>query len=53
MPRIHEVDLEAARFEDLVHRNPKDARGLHRHAGHPTGHEPVGQPMQIGGKRAE
>ena len=43
VPRVHEQDLEAARFEDLVDRDPIDAGRFHRHARHATRGEPVGE----------
>ena len=46
VPRVDQIDLQAARLQDLVQRNPIDARGLHRHGGHPTLHQPVRQAMQ-------
>ena len=46
VPRIDQVHREAARLEDLVHRNPIHARRFHRHTRHPTRHEPVRQAMR-------
>ena len=34
VPRVHQIDLEAPRVEDLVQRNPVDAGRLHRDRGH-------------------
>jgi hypothetical protein len=34
VPRVHQIDLEASRVEDLVQRNPVDAGRLHRDRGH-------------------
>ena len=51
--RVDEEDGEATRFEDLVDRNPVDARGFHRHAGHAARRERVGQAMEIARERGE
>ncbi len=37
--RVDEQDLEAARLEDFVNRDPIDARRFHGHTRHGTGHE--------------
>ena len=51
--RIDEEDLQAAGFEDVVDRDPVDPGGFHRHAGDPTGDQPVREPQQIAGERRE
>src|SRR5450759_3299507 len=50
MPRIHQKDADTALFQDLVQGDPVDPGRLHRHRIHPTGFQPVGQPLQILGK---
>ena len=46
--RVHKEHVEPARLEDFVERDPVHAGGLHRHRRDATGHQPVGQAMQIG-----
>jgi hypothetical protein len=53
VPGVCEHDLEAARFEDLGHRDPIDAGRFDRHARHATRGQPVGQPDQIIRERRE
>ena len=50
---MDESDLKAAGFEDVKQRNPVYPGGCHRDGGHPTGREPVGETMQVTGKRAK
>ena len=53
VPRIDEDDVEATALKDLVEGDPIHARGFHRHAGDPTGRQPVRETMQIVGKGLE
>ena len=53
VPRIDQVDGDAAGLEDLVHRNPKHPRRFQRHTRYATRHEPVRQAVQIGRERPE
>ena len=50
---VHQEDREPASLQDLIERNPVDARGFHRDARHAAGREPVGQTMEIAGKRGK
>ncbi len=53
--RVDENHLETARVEDLEDGNPVDAGRFHRHVGHATRGEPIGEAVQIGregGKRS-
>src|SRR5689334_4653658 len=43
----------AARFEDLINRQPVDAGRFHRHRINPTNLEPVGQRVEIGRESGE
>jgi hypothetical protein len=43
---------KAARLKHLTQRHPVEARRCHHDGGHPTGRSPVGEPMQVTGKRA-
>ena len=36
VPRVHQIDLKAPALQDLVQRNPVDARRLHRDGRDPT-----------------
>jgi hypothetical protein len=47
MARVHPMDLETARFEDLIEWNPIDAGGLHGYRLYPTTLQPVDHPMQV------
>jgi len=53
VPRVDEHHVEAAGLEELVERNPIDARGFHRDAGDAAGQEPVGEAVQVRGERLE
>ena len=50
---VDEEHLNAARFEDVVDRNPVDPGGLHRDAGDATGDEPIGEALEVGGEGPE
>jgi hypothetical protein len=50
---IDQHHLQAVLFEDLVDRDPIDSGRFHRHGLNPTSHQPLGQPLQIGGEGAE
>jgi hypothetical protein len=50
---VHKDDVEAARLQNFEDRDPVDAGGFHRHMRHPTRGEPIGEPVQIAGKRGE
>ena len=39
---IHQANFEPVRFQDLKHRNPVNARGLHRHRSNATALKPIG-----------
>jgi hypothetical protein len=41
------MDLETARFEDLIEWNPIDVGGLHGYRLYPTTLQPVGHTMQV------
>jgi hypothetical protein len=43
VPWVHQQDVDTTDLEDFVDRNPIHAGGFHRHAGHPTGGEPVSE----------
>ena len=45
--RVDEQDLEPARLEDVVDRDPVDAGGFHGDTGDATGTEPVGQALEV------
>ena len=47
MARVDEQDLEPARLEDVVDRDPVDAGGFHGDTGDATGTEPVGQALEV------
>ena len=47
---VDEQDREPTRLEDVVDRDPIDAGGFHGDTGDATGDEPVGQPLEVGGK---
>ena len=49
---VDEQHLEAARFEDVVDRDPVHA-GLHGDAVNPTGDEPVSEAVEVGGEGPE
>ena len=51
--RVDEQNLEPARLEDVVDRDPVDPGGFHGDTGDATGNEPVGQPLEVGGEGAE
>ena len=53
MPRVHEMDHQAARFEDFVDRNPEDAGRFQRHARDAACHEPIGEALQVRGEGAK
>jgi hypothetical protein len=42
---VDQIDLESARFQDLINRNPLHARRLHRDRMNPALLQPVGQGM--------
>ena len=50
---VHEEDREAARLQDLVEGDPVHPGGFHRDTGHAAGREPVGEALEIAGKRRE
>ncbi len=50
---VDEHDLDAARFEQLVDRDPVDVRALHGHRLHALLGEPVRERVQLDGRRAE
>jgi len=55
MPRVDQVDAKVSGFEQVIDRNPIDARGFHGDGLHATGGEPVSQRVQVarkGGKDA-
>ena len=45
---VDEQDLQPARLEDVVDRDPVDPGGFHRDTGDATGEEPVGQALEVG-----
>ena len=51
--RIDQQDLKAASLEDVVDRDPVDAGGFHGDAGHATGHEPIGEAVEVRGEGPE
>jgi hypothetical protein len=51
--RIDQKHLEAAILQDLEDRDPVNAGRFHDDAGDATNLEPVGQPVQVGGKGPE
>lgn len=53
VPRVHEDHLKPTCLEDLVERDPVDARGFHGDGGHAAAQEPVRQTMQVGRERLE
>ena len=53
LPRIDELDVNAALAEELEERNPVHAGRLHGHCVDPTGHQPGGQRVKVGGTRPE
>ncbi len=52
-PRINQIDLEAALFENLVERDPVNSGRFQGHGRDATLAQPVGQRVQVGGKRFE
>ena len=53
LPRVDQLDLEAARAEELEERDPVHAGGLHRHGLDAAAGEPVSQGVEIRGEGAE
>ena len=53
MAGVDELDLEAARLEDLKERDPVDSGGFHDHGVDSALLEPVSQTVQIGGEALE
>jgi hypothetical protein len=49
--RVDQPDLEPGRFQQVEHRLPVVAGGLHHHPGHPKLAQPVGQDQQRAGHR--
>jgi hypothetical protein len=47
---IDEENLNAAGLKNLIHRNPVNARGLHRYGANTAGLEPIRKLLQILGK---
>ena len=53
LPRFHEVNLEALRFEELEERNPVNAGGFQCDRFHAALLQPSGDLLKIGGVGAE
>jgi hypothetical protein len=53
VPRVHELHDQPACLEDLVNRNPEDAGRFERHRRDATGHQPIGEPLEIRGEGAK
>jgi hypothetical protein len=51
--RVNEHHVDTARLEDLIERDPVDAGGFHRHAGHTARRQPIGPAMEICGEGLE
>jgi hypothetical protein len=48
--RIDQENLDAAGLQDLVHRNPVHARGLHRHGSNAATLQPIRKFVEISRK---
>jgi len=48
--RIDQENFDTAGLQDLVHRNPVHAGGLHRHSANAAALEPIGKLVEISGK---
>jgi len=53
LPGVDENDLQAARLEELEHRDPVDVRALHGDRRHALLDEPVGELVELRGRGAE
>ena len=53
MARLDEGHLKASGLQNLQEREPVYPGGCHHDGRHPTGRSPVGEPMQVAGKRAK
>ena len=52
LPRVRQQHLQAARLEQLVHRDPVHVRALHRHRLDALLLQPVGEPRQLRSRHA-
>ncbi len=53
MAGVDQQHREPARLENLEERDPVHPGRFHRHRAHPTGDQPVSQPVQVRGERLE
>ena len=53
LPRIDQLDLEAALGQQLEQRNPVDPGGFHDHGVNAALLQPIGQPAQLAGERGK
>src|SRR5258708_12573217 len=46
-PRVHQVDFQTRLLENVVHRDPVHARGLHGYGPNPAFLQPIGHSSQL------